>query len=240
VASQRTLVILRSYDNRTFFYVTRTSISQRDVKCNIIDVCITSSSEIRDRSDFHENAEKASACAMDFSTMRFVASRSLIQKSRLPDLSPDMYAAHFYKQRSHVDLPGWSSIYWGSYSPLADNVPCPSGCYVRRRRLRRPNERQWYWQNCTWSPPGRRFRYPVEKRADESSRGSSGSSLCVSKSLVYLRKSWRGSGTCNHSSAAAESAMYSDTVNWNHQVECKIWERKRTIFFSELPRQCLW
>lgn len=50
--------------------------------------------------------------------------------------------------------------------------------------------------------------FDILRKASESSRGPSGSSLCVSISLGYLRKSWRGSGTCNHSSAAAGSAIY--------------------------------
>lgn len=50
--------------------------------------------------------------------------------------------------------------------------------------------------------------FDILRKASESSRGPSGSSLCVSISLGYLRKSWRGSDTCNHSSAAAGSAIY--------------------------------
>lgn len=50
--------------------------------------------------------------------------------------------------------------------------------------------------------------FDILRKASESNRGPSGSSLCVSISLGYLRKSWRGSGTCNHSSAAAGSVIY--------------------------------
>lgn len=164
---------------------------------------------------------------------------SLIIKSRLASiaLSFRIYVVHivrFYKQKAHVCLPGWSSIYWGSCSPMADSVPCPSGYYVRRHRPRRPNERQWYWQNCTWNPRGRRFRYPAEKRASESSRGPSGSLLCVSISLGYLRKSWRGSGTCNHSSAAAGSAIYAKRYDQSRSLSQNgIYKYESVIFKSE-------